>query len=169
MQMTEIGREKLGTKSAEPMMEVINEAREVLGYGVTEAPEGNLSCLREILRELEIEPLVEADVVRYQAERIAELMLDSTFLQSVMRGSVDYRFNSYWQSVALKNYREPIPEFVLAKAIQIKKRMPGAELFIQSLEGDPDPFLLVNDGFRDHAYIEVWAEPKFEGRISARG
>ena len=165
MNITGIRREKLVEALPEPIASILGEASEVLGYAVTPQRVTYQSKLRTVLAKLEIEPLNEADVVRYQAETVVELLLDSKHLDSLIQGSPDYRFFSYWTSVELTKYHDPIPEFVLAKAIQIKKEFPEAEFFIQSLEGDPDPFLLVKDGYNDHAYIEVWAEPKFEGRL----
>ena len=164
MKIQEIRRE-VCTVEVEAVPSVLEEASEVLGYRLERTPSRrNESELRSALGELGIEPLNESDVVRYQAEMIAELMLTAEYQMERTRASVDYRFFHYWENVDLNRYREPIPEFVLNKAIQIKKRLPSVKFYVQTLEGQPDPFLLAKVG-DEHAYIEVWEEPKFEGRV----
>lgn len=165
MLMIEIRRERLVPDVA-PLDVVVAEATEVLGYNVPESRATSLSKLRQALAKLEIEPLVEADVVRYQAEQVVELLSSPSYLEEALRGNADYRFFHYWESVDLNRYRDPIPEFVLHKAIQLKKELPEVTFSVQVLQGTPDPFLLAKLGYEDHAYIEVWAEPKFEGRLS---
>ena len=75
---------------------------------------------------------------------------------------------------------QPVPEFVLRKAVDIKQELPSAEFYIEHLK--EDPFLIVSlEPLRDYqtssntldrfmnddatAYIEVWAEPKFEAAL----
>jgi hypothetical protein len=165
MKLEEIRREHC-IVTIEPIVTVLDEASQVLGYGSRGRPEpARKSPLREVLAKLEIEPLNEADVVRYQAEMIAELMLDPRYQADRLAASHEYRFFHYWEGQKLSSYSEPVPEFVLSKAIQIKKACPEVEFFVQTLEGKPDPFLLAKLGYDDHAFIEVWEEPKFEGRL----
>lgn len=168
MKIKEIKRERC-TVTAEPMVSVLDEAREVLQYDTRCTPvQVKASPLRDLLATLEIEPLNEADVVRYQAERIAELMLDPTFQRERLEARRQYRFFHYWEGHDLATYTDPIPEFVLAKAIQIKKACPDVKFFVEVLQGSPDPFLVAQIGKyddEDYAYIEVWEEPKFEGRL----
>lgn len=66
-----------------------------------------------------------------------------------------------WTNTEIKHYQQPIPEFVLNKALQIKEKVPNAQFFIEHLEEKYDPFLKVKHGNLD-LYIEVWDEPKFE-------
>lgn len=74
-----------------------------------------------------------------------------------------------WQKVNLKDYKKPIPEFVLRKALQIKEKCPGVTFFVYELikrerQINGDPFLAVccgNDGY----FVEVWDEPKFETKL----
>lgn len=66
-----------------------------------------------------------------------------------------------WTNTEIKNYQQPIPEFVLRKALQIKEKVPDAQFFVEHLEEKYDPFLKVKHGNLD-LYIEVWNEPKFE-------
>jgi hypothetical protein len=77
-----------------------------------------------------------------------------------------------WDKTRIEQYREPIPEFVLNKAIQIKKAMPEVRIYVQHLSEHPDPFLIVATKHKDYEcldaqelWVEVWEEPKFEGRI----
>jgi len=166
MKIEEIKRDKCAV-SIEPLACVVDEAKEVLGYKGSSATSFEApSPLTELLARLEIERLNAADVIRYQAEMIAELMLDPDYQRSRLDASREYRFFHYWSEEKLSSYSQPIPEFVLNKAIQIKKECPRVEFFVQSIEGNPDPFLVAVLGSRDdYAYIEVWEEPKFEGRL----
>ena len=83
-----------------------------------------------------------------------------------------------WRLTSLKNYAQPVPELVLQKAVEIKRELPEAEFFVDQLA--VDPFLLVSlTGIPDYsrntpsrnldpetaAYVEVWAEPKFEAEM----
>src|SRR5271166_4247312 len=149
MKIEEIKRERCSV-IVEPMVSVLDEAREVLQYGSRTAPiQEKKSPLRELLATLEIEPLNEADVVRYQAEMIAELMLDPAYHRDRLDARRQYRFFHYWEGRALEGYSEPIPEFVLAKAIQIKKACPDVKFLIEVLQGNPDPFLVAQIGKYD--------------------
>lgn len=77
-----------------------------------------------------------------------------------------------WSKYSMQNYPGAIPDFVLSKALQIRKVMPTAEFYIDQLETkreqtvvyrDPDPFLIVttrNGG--ESYYIEVWDEKEYE-------
>jgi hypothetical protein len=82
-----------------------------------------------------------------------------------------------WRLKPLRGYAQPVPEHVLAKAVAIKKELPEAEFYVDQLA--VDPFLVVtvaplpdpavNRPTRaldpeTAAYVEVWDEPKFEGR-----
>jgi hypothetical protein len=167
MKIEEIKRDKCSV-AVEPIASLLDEANQFLGYGVASRTERSqaVSPLRDLLAKLEIEPLNLADVVRYQAEMIAELMLDPAYQRSRIDASHEYRFFHYWSEEKLSTYSEPIPEFVLSKAIQIKKANPEVQFFVQSIEGQPDPFLIaVLGNSDDYAFIEVWEEPKFEGRL----
>lgn len=168
MKIAEIKREKCSV-TTEAMPSILDEAREVLSYGSSRAViQERTSPLRELLATLEIEPLIEADVVRYQAEMIAELMLDPSFQRERLEARRQYRFFHYWEGHSLEQYGDPIPEFVLSKAIQIKKACPEVKFYVETLQGNPDPFLVAqlgDDYGKDYAYIEVWEEPKFEGRL----
>lgn len=73
-----------------------------------------------------------------------------------------------WHRIAISKYLKAIPEFVVNKAIQIKEALPEVKIFVEELQYDPDPFLVVtceNDNFTEQYYVEVWEEPLFEGRF----
>jgi hypothetical protein len=67
-----------------------------------------------------------------------------------------------WERVGLAEYQEAVPLYVLRKAIDIKKRVPDAEFYIE--QRAKDPFLIVKHGGEEH-YIEVWREPMFESAV----
>lgn len=64
-----------------------------------------------------------------------------------------------WERVPLAEYEEEVPLYVLHKAVDIKKQLPGAEFYIE--QRAKDPFLIVKCGAEEH-YIEVWREAGFE-------
>jgi hypothetical protein len=68
-----------------------------------------------------------------------------------------------WERVSLAGYEEEVPLYVLRKAVDIKKRLPGAEFYIE--QQAKDPFLIVKCGAEEY-YIEVWREPRFEASVA---
>ncbi len=72
-----------------------------------------------------------------------------------------------WGWTQIGRYEKPIPEFVLNKAVTLKREIPMVELFIEEVKKVPlrDPFLVAVLG-KERFYLEVWNEPKFEGRIT---
>lgn len=69
-----------------------------------------------------------------------------------------------WTKVRYNDYAYQIPEFVLQTAIDIKKDLPDANLYIDQLtvaNFTVDPFLVVNYKQKDY-YVEVWNEPKYK-------
>ena len=76
--------------------------------------------------------------------------------------------HGHWNKTTIKIYGEEgkeIPEYVLNKAIQVKYEVPEVEILIDEFTVVPDPFLFVKLGAESY-YIEVWDEPKFEGRLT---
>ena len=78
-----------------------------------------------------------------------------------------------WDMTNLSDYAEMVPDFVLAKAIQIREKVPSAYFCVDYLAGkeernivarDPDPFLVVRYGSESY-HIEVWDERKFEDTL----
>jgi len=66
------------------------------------------------------------------------------------------------------SYYEPIPEFVLRKAVSIVEKLPQVELCVETLSNEDihdDPFLIAKFNHEEEFYIEVWNEAKFEGKL----
>jgi asparagine synthetase B (glutamine-hydrolysing) len=72
-----------------------------------------------------------------------------------------------WEKSLLEDYNQPVPEFVLNKAVQIAEQVPETKFYVVHMERVQDPFLLVKLG-GEEIYVEVWEEPLFEGRITNR-
>lgn len=164
------------TLGAEPVQEVLERAGNVLGYkpylSVNRPVEVVVSSLAQRLAALDIDVLNRSDVLRYQAEHAAEQMLTDEFHQLLCEdrsGGSPWNYLDIWIREEIDGYRQPIPEFVLNKAIQIKEAMPEVKIWVEHLKFGLDPFLVVTDGERwkgTSEYVEVWAEPKFEGRAT---
>ena len=80
-----------------------------------------------------------------------------------------YFLEKKWQMHALEAYPEPVPEFALQTAMDVKNRCPDVEFYISTLveaEVIIDPFLVLrfHDGERDRDYyLEVWNESTCQG------
>jgi hypothetical protein len=73
-----------------------------------------------------------------------------------------------WAMTEIENYNLPIPIHVLQTALRVKAAIPGSKFQVEYLTREytqewPDPFLVLNVGDA-YYYLEVWDEPKFEGR-----
>jgi hypothetical protein len=181
--MTEIRRESIGAIAVTDslMLSLSITAKEVLGYEVmdkalSKTSAAEMTSLQAALKALEIETLHPNDVGTYQKERLIEQTManiNKWILETKDLASV-HSYNRFggpaWVQEKIREYKQPIPEFVLAKAVQIKQAIPECEIYVESLEDYPDPFLLVAipDGrayypHKESFYVEVWEEPKFEG------
>lgn len=152
------------------------KAKNLLGYRMLSAEmSGNVlaSCeqlgkLAQALLANDIEVLDIGKVFSYQTEEAARRT--KAELERLLRsGNVNRVFQwgfhaAAWQHTAITAYVEPIPEFVLQKAVQIKEHCPEVQFFIHHLN-DPkaDPFLVAMLGDEVY-YVEAWEEPRFEGR-----
>jgi hypothetical protein len=82
-----------------------------------------------------------------------------------------------WNSTGVTDYTSPIPTFAVQRMVSLKKELPEVTFSVQELNVDyqelkteknlptprPDPFLLAH--YKDiSCYIDVWDEPRFEGR-----
>lgn len=193
MLMTEIRKESVSdvVSDVRPALATLAEsAKAVLGYDVLAKTmekvtvQTETSCLRMVLQSLDMEILNERDVARYQKEqmiaRTTELMQEwlkrtaETSLERFHEDGISLFSGPDWARMKISEYHQPIPEYVLAKAVQIKEKMPECELYVEHLSDHPDPFLIVAAGKarfswekpQEHYYVEVWAEPKFEGRLA---
>jgi hypothetical protein len=141
-------------------------AEDLLGYMPLRQELRTPGSLKRALAKLEIEILDQTSVDRYKAQmtehyRTAGKMKDPT-----------------WRLTKLGNYTQPVPEFVLQKAVEIKRELPAAAFYVDQLA--VDPFLIVSlEPLKDWvvnapsraldpetaAYVEVWSEPKFESSL----
>lgn len=141
------------------------DAEALLGYAGLREEVHMPGRLRGALAKLDIQILDEKSVDAYKKQMTEHF---DTAGKMVM---------PTWRLKNLREYKQPVPEFVLSKAVEIKKELPEAEFYIDQLA--VDPFLIVSlvplvdfnynksRGLDPEmsAYIEVWDEPKFEGRV----
>ena len=143
------------------MQEFAEEVQRILGYSrLKQNLKGNV--LRNLLASIEVDILDEKQVKSYK-KYVEENFDPGLEVEAEEEEESDDEFFG-WDSVSIKEYDEPIPEFVLAKAIELKKRLPEVKLYIEYF-GEKDPFLIATYG-EEKYYIEVWDEPKFEGRLT---
>ncbi|MCK5605670.1 hypothetical protein KAR91_27495 [Candidatus Pacearchaeota archaeon] len=129
-------------------------ARLALGYkelslAVAETrPRLTLLDVEEGLREADVQIFDNKDVSRYKAK---------------MRE--DSWRNGFWDETPISEYGEPIPEFVIDTALQVKQAIPEAEFSIEYFvhRNENDPFLSFKvPGVQRRFVVEVWDEPDFE-------
>ena len=74
-----------------------------------------------------------------------------------------------WQRSDLSDYSETVPEFVLARALEVRKKCNTVQIEVRYLAKDllesraptVDPFLVASVGSVEY-YLEVWDEPGFK-------
>ncbi len=79
------------------------------------------------------------------------------------------RFRAFWQTIPIRDYKKPMPEFALQTAIDLKEQFPEVEFTVEELvltkDGkvvtDFDPFLRADLPDGTSYYLEVWNEPEF--------
>jgi hypothetical protein len=171
------------------VMSLAEQAETLLEYSVLKTAldrTGNdMPKLARVLRDLDVSILNYADVEKYQTEHLREVAERNfkTWLATPARTKHDVFYCPRWDRTEIKQYNEPIPEFVLNKAVQIKQAYPDVKFYVEKLNESPDPFLIAcrtekmtyswntgsgdntYDGVKEEYYIEVWAEPKFEGSL----
>jgi len=147
--------------------ELAAAAEDLLGYTPLRDATGAPDRLRRALAALEIDVLTEASVDTYKATMVEHYR------------SYNKMADPTWRLTALADYALPVPEYVLRKAVALKRALPEARFYVDQLA--VDPFLIVCVGAEDddpadswtnvasrnldsetHAYIEVWDEPKWE-------
>jgi hypothetical protein len=174
MNQSEIKRETITVLEwSEPCVSLAAEAQEVLGYSRLREEQKTKDTYTELqlaLSELGIEALNAADVKKYQTELLKERTAEKFQQWLLDPGSMF--LGPGWEKTEIGKYHQPIPEFVINKAIQIKRRLPDILIFVEHLSDHPDPFLVVATKHPDYQYVhkeeiyvEVWEEPKFEGKI----
>lgn len=164
-----------GTRlQGEALSELGRKASEVLGYeylaqNTADSPRRSLS---QVLQELQIEVFETEAVEKYMAEKLEAIRNKTQKLPKESNPEEDEEDNNYdpssvsWHKTRIGQYNHPMPESVIALAIFIKESCPGADFTVHSLaKADPDPFLSVRYN-GELFYIEVWAEPKFTGKLT---
>src|SRR5271165_6832711 len=129
MEMTEIRKSVIGVVEShnQALASLAEQAKSVLGYDVlskltTVEEKVELSSLQQALKDLDIEVLNADDVELYKKERLVE----QTVVQMKLWLKEENRsrfMGPDWESITIDKYREPIPEFVIAKAVQIKQAL----------------------------------------------
>jgi hypothetical protein len=152
----------------DPRQKLATEAESLLGYTPLRVELRTPGTLKRVLAQLEMEVLAPESVTAYKKQMAAHYETAGKMAQPT------------WRLTKLKDYKKPVPEFVLQKAVEIKKLLPEAEFYVEQLA--VDPFLIVtlapltdyvssiqtlNRGLdpETSAYVEVWSEPKFEATM----
>lgn len=166
--------------ATDQVADLAGDAESLLGYSVLKEnldPPVETPTLARVLAQLGIETLNRVDVIRYMRERLCDRTLE---LMDEWQKTVPDPLRSWsnfsgptWVTTDISKYKEPIPEFVLNKAIQIKRELPDVGVYIYHLTEAKDPFLLVTYGATseydfdagERYFVEVWEEPRFEGRV----
>lgn len=135
--------------------QLAKDAKSLLGYGVLAQKAGGLPLQRALVK-LEMEVLDMGEVRKYQEQAIEKAYEEGY-------GTEDE--DVYWEKQNIRHYQKPIPEFVLMKAVELKKEVPNVEFIVEEVAVVKDPFLYAQLG-QETYYIEVWNEPRFEGRLT---
>jgi hypothetical protein len=96
----------------------------------------------------------------------------------ILRHKKALNVKASWQLQDLASYNKPIPHFALSHMLEIHQELPTARFYVEELQATeeqintekrqplpPDPFLVVEYG-SVRAYVDVWDEPRFEGRAT---
>lgn len=148
-----------------------SRAADLLGYKALVTDVSGVSSfgvfsgkLTETLLKLEMDVLDAGMVIDYQMEEIGRRTKE--VVTERLSDWVSGWFTiASWQHTSLSEYTQPVPEFVLDKAIRIKEALPEVQFYIQHLN-DPkaDPFLIAKLD-KEIYYVDAWDEPRFEGRL----
>lgn len=143
------------------------EVEDLLGYTPLRTDVKAPSRLLRALAELEIDTFKMETVDAYKLQ-----MQQHFHAKAKERNDERQRGMSFgwietdvaWRKVDLGTYKQPVPEHILRKCVQIKKAIPGATFQVDELRDQSrvvDPFMVVTLA-GEGAYFEVWDEPKFE-------
>jgi hypothetical protein len=152
----------------DPRQKLATEAETLLGYTPLRQELRTPGMLKLVLAKLEISVLEQISVFAYKKQMVQHYSTSGKMLDPT------------WRITSLKNYGQQVPEFVLQKAVEIKRELPEAMFYVEQLA--IDPFLIVtlkplNDFVSSYntlkrvldaetaAYVEVWSEPKFEATM----
>lgn len=145
---------------------VRDKAAELLGYQCKteiDYPTETDGALRNAIARLGIETLDVQSVLRYQAERLAE-----SLMASGLNITSTSRYDDGWNRRKLSEYKQPIPDFALERALQLKATCPEVEFMVEELA--KDPFLIAyipsgSYGAKEAYYIACWEEARFEATL----
>lgn len=138
-------------KVSEEIKQLARDAMVILDYDdLADQVLDSTEKLGDVLRRLDIRPFNFSHVRLYKEQKREEANKEKNAYQ-------------YWHRTPLKNQKS-VPEFVLRKAIEIKRASPDVKLFVDTLDDDPDPFLVAVLG-KEYYYVEVWDESEFENGI----
>ena len=159
MTIKDLPRLKLQGTFEAPVSTLADEAASILGYSTGSPVVVQTTPLASALAALDIEVLDWRAVLRYQFQKQAD-----ENIKTMPEQDWQWRREQSWHTTPIEKYTKPIPDFVLNKAIQIKKALPACEILIEELESTPDPFLVVRlkkDWRYEGYYVEVWDETSF--------
>lgn len=165
MTIQDLQRIKLQGTLEAPATTLADEAAAVLGFSANSVVVVQATLLASTLAALDIEVLNWRDVLQYQYQKQAE-----ENCKRLEEPGWQWRNDLSWSMTPIDKYNKPIPDFVLHKAIQIKKALPECEILVEELQQSPDPFLIVRVkhargyGYEGY-YVEVWDESSFEHRL----
>jgi hypothetical protein len=153
------------------------EAAEQLGYNrmKEEIEKPTLGPLAIKLAEMNIEVLDKDDVNKFKRQKQDEVA--RVKFEEWLNTENEYRGSFYgptWRDTKISEYKEPIPDWVLERALSVKRECAdlAVNFEIDWLEENPDPFLVVYVGEKysheEEYYIAVWDEPKFISKKSRR-
>lgn len=108
------------------------EAEDLLGYTPLRDAVKVPGRLARALARLEIDALDQDAVDAYKARMVAHY------------DSMNKMEQPTWRLTALADYALPVPEYVLRKAVAIKRELPDARFWVDQL--GVDPFLIVSIG-----------------------
>lgn len=148
--------------------EILAKAKRLFGYkGGIRKDIGVAGILGQVLRELHLKPFDPKRVNRYKIKKQEQFRATLPKTSSFS----SYRWRIGWATVPIEEYRQDIPDFVMRKAIQIKEKMPAAQIVIEELTAKKervarryDPFLVAKFE-NEKYYIEVWNEREFEDEV----
>lgn len=134
------------------------DVQNTLGYKIN-APrvvtEDDDAALLSALSKLDIKPFTPESILKYKENELNRHQRKTNFIKYS------------WVKTNIKQYQGQVPEFALQTALDIKKRCPNVEIFIDELVAQQvptnDPFLVVKPNTKSYKeyYVEVWNEPRY--------
>jgi hypothetical protein len=167
--MVKLTREAIDVEGVQALTDndkLLREVQRVTGYQVLNEAL-RYKYVAEIFDNLGIEPFNDEKVKMYKAQMAKQ--------NTHTRTTADqYRVRTVarWVDIPLRDYKRAVPAFALLRATQVQKalnkegikgELQVEELTIGKTREYVDPFMVLVVGDR-RFYLDVWDEPKFEGR-----